>query len=396
MAWAYPMKWTPLQKFSITSGAALFLIGLGGIVSYFYAEREAVADRAVAQTNDNMRTAFRIVSLTTDAQMLTKAFVVRPDSITRRTLERTQSDVEDALDAMRRATEDNPHQRELLDDAAPFVAASFHEFRNTVAFRDRFGADSARRYLMRESSPNATDSLVAIVGQMRDEELRVLAELTRHQAQAGATTVRLIELGTMLTFLLAALALQPMRSGVAARLSSHFAALPDGANAEAITDARLRALNKLIHALAANRGDPTVGARMLVSLGTAPFAAAFAAVVVPNGAGGFSVLMSSDGAFDTVPPELARPIADTLRTAAFVKAESKAERERLFGPLATLDAHGAEGAVLCVPLWSDAIAKGVLLFAFDDDRDFSTDDLDYAATLGRLGGSAIAPRPFTS
>jgi hypothetical protein len=37
-----------------------------------------------------------------------------------------------------------------------------------------------------------------------------------------------------------------------------------------------------------------------------------------------------------------------------------------------------------------------LLFAFDGDRDFSTDDLDYAATLGRLGGNAVASRPLTS
>ena len=395
MARAYPMKWTPLQKFSITSGAALVLIGLGGLVSYFYAKREAVADEEVAQANESMRTAFRIVSLTSDAERLTKAFVVRPDSETRRTLERTQSDVEDALDAMRRDTEDNPHQRQMLDHAAPFVSASFREFRNTVAFRERAGADSAKRYLMRESSPNSADSLLALVGRMRDEELRVLAELTRHQSQAGATTVRLIQLGTMLTFLLAALALQPMRSGVAARLSSHFAAVEDGESAEAVTAARLQTLHKLIHALATAR-DPAVGARLLVSVGTAPLDATFAAVVVPNGAGSFTVLMSSDGAFDSVPTELARPIADTLRTAAFVKAESRAERERLFGPLAALDAHGANGAVLFVPLWSEAIAKGVLLFAFDDDRDFSPDDLDYAATLGRLGGNAVAFRPLTS
>jgi len=395
MAWVYPMKWTPLQKFSITSGAVLVLIGLGGVVSYFYASREAVADQAVAQANESMRTAFRIQSLTNDAERLTKAFVVRPDSETRRTLERTQSDVEDALDAMRRDTEDNPHQREMLDKAAPFVSASFREFRNTVAFRERAGADSAKRYLMRETSPNSADSLQALVGKMRDEELRVLAELTRHQSQAGANSVLLIQLGTVLTFLLAALALQPMRPGVAARLSTHFAAVADGSSAEAVTAARLRALHKLIHALAATR-DPAVGARLLVSVGTAPLDAAFAAVVVPNGAGSFTVLMSSDGAFDSVPSELARPIADTLRTAAFVKAESREAREKLFGTLASLDTHGATGAVLFVPLWSDAIAKGVLLFAFDDDRDFSNDDLDYAATLGRLGGNAVAPRPLTS
>ncbi len=383
------MNWTPLQKLSITTAAAFVLLGLGGVVAYYYASREAAATIAVAQTNDNMRAAYQIRTLTTDAERFTKAFVVRPDSATRRSLERTQSDVEDALDAMRRATEDNPRQRQLLNEAAPYVGASFREFRNTVAIRDRAGADSARRYLTRESPPNAADSLLSLAGQMREEELRVLAERTRYQVGTNAATLRLMQLGTVLTFLLAGLALQPMRPGLAARLTSHLTSGADGQPGERPSVARLRAIQTLLAALSTTR-DPAVGARHLVTIGTAPFSPAFSAVVAPNGAGGFSVLMASDGAFDVVPPELAPSIADTLRTAVFVKAESREARERQCGAQVSLDARGATGAALFVPLWSKAVAQGVLLIVFADDREFETDDLDYAAALGRLGGPAVS------
>ena len=214
------MRWTPLQKLSITSGAALILLGLGGVVSYYFAARLTASEKFVARTNQNIGSAFRIIAGTHDAERATKAYVVRGDSLERGALQAAQATVEDAIDAMNRASEDNPRQRRLLESLAPQVAASFGEFRATFAIRDRAGPDSARNFLMRGSPPHDTDTLMQIVNQMRDEELRVLAEHTRVLSTTGQTTLRVILLGTALTFLLAGLALQPMRAGVAARLTS--------------------------------------------------------------------------------------------------------------------------------------------------------------------------------
>jgi hypothetical protein len=125
-------------------------------------------------------------------------------------------------------------------------------------------------------------------------------------------------------------------------------------------------------------------------------AASFAAVCVPNGAGSFSVLASSDARFDAVSPELAQPIADALRTGEMGVAASRAERERRFGVLAALDTHGARGATLFVPLHSDAARGGVLVAARDEDLSFSDDELRFATTLGLLGSPALTSRPLTS
>ncbi len=214
------MRWTPLQRLSITSGAALTLLGLGGVVSFYYATRLTNSERLVARTNRNMAAASRIIVGTQDGQRATKAYVVRGDSLALGVLQMAQATVEDAIDAMDEASEDNPLERRLLESLAPQVAASFTEFRTTVAIRDHQGADSARKFLERGTPPLEIDSLRKIVDLMRDEELRVLAEHARHQSSTGTTTLRIILLGTALTFLLAGLALQPMRSGAAARLTS--------------------------------------------------------------------------------------------------------------------------------------------------------------------------------
>ncbi len=387
------MRWTPIQKLAVTGGAALLLLALSGALSYYYASRLLENDRAVGQANQNMGAAFRIVIATESAERATKAYVVRGDSTARSTLQAAQSLVEDAIDELGRSTEDNPHQRELLNRLSPVVAASFTEFRTTVAIRDHASADSARRFFSREIAAHEADSLVKIVGLMRDEELRVLAERARTQSTTGATARRVILLGTVLAFLLAMVALQPMRDAVAARLTLHLT--PSDVAAASDVAEHLQALHRLVAALAAVH-EPADGAHALVDAGASSFRATLAAVIVPNGAGGFSVLHATDTAFSTVSADLAAAVAETLRKGTLVTAASRAARERQFGTLAGLDSCGASGAVCFVPLSRDAVPTGVLLLAFVGDRTLDGDELSLAATLGRLGAAAVAPHSLNS
>ena len=392
------MALTPLQKLSVTGAAALVVLGLFGATSFYYASRLVEADRAVERANATMSAALHIAAGTKDGERATKAYVVRGDSTASAALRDAQSRVEDAVDAIGRASEDNPHQRSLLSALANQVSASFDEYRMTVSLRDRFGADSARRFLMHGMPPAEVDSLMRIVTHMREEELRVLAEQARQQSAQGMHAQRIILVGMALTFLLAGVALQPMRAGVARRLTSHLtkvdASSPELAGEPgnpASAAAQLRAVHGLVAALEMPH-DPATGARVFVEHGTGPLGAVLSAVIVPSGAGGFTVLASSDASFDSVSPELAPPVAEVLRTSAVSSAESLHARTRRYGTLAGLDARGATGAVLFVPMRRDNTVTGVWLVALADDHLFTEDELAFAATLGRLGGPAVASR----
>jgi CHASE3 domain sensor protein len=395
------MPLSPLQKISIYGGSALVVVGLFGAMSFYYASRLVAADRAVERANANMSSALHILASTNDGERAAKAYVVRPDSDALSALQQAQSRVEDALDAMRRPVEDNPHQARLLGALSQQVANVFSDFRQTATIRHRFGADSARRYFVRGVPPFEEDTMMRTVAHMREEELRVLAEQTRLQSLHGANAQRIILIGMALTFLLAGVALQPLRANVAARLTSRIARGYIGTServARAHAHSAREQLGALHDAVAAlnDARDPAMAARALVEHGVESLAASFAAVFVPNGAGGFTVLASSDARFDAVPLELAQPIADALRTGALGVAVSRAEREQRYGNLAALDTHGARGAVLFVPLRSDAAQGGVLLAARDEDLSFSDDELRFATTLGRLGGPAVVSRSLTS
>jgi hypothetical protein len=136
-------------------------------------------------------------------------------------------------------------------------------------------------------------------------------------------------------------------------------------------------------------------ARALVAA-TAPLNAALTAVLMPGGAGDLTVLAASHAAFDRVAPELSGPVREVLRTGAATMTESRAERDRLWGPQAGLDAVGAQGAVLLSPLTTGGTANGVLLVALVTESVFEDDVLNFTATLGRLGAQAMASHVSSS
>jgi CHASE3 domain sensor protein len=215
------MQLTSVQKLSMYIGAALIVLGIFGGMSYYFSSRLVESDRAVERANTNMSNAFRLMTARQEAERLAKAYVVRPDTATRRLLQSAQSQVEDAIDAMAKGTEDNPHQVRLMKELGTRAADSFESFRATLLVRDRAGPVAARRVLSRALPGIEADTLMAVVAHFRNEELRVLAEQTRLQSAHSETAQRIILFGMVLTFLLAAVALQPMRSDVSARLMTH-------------------------------------------------------------------------------------------------------------------------------------------------------------------------------
>lgn len=394
------MRLAPLQKLSIMAGVVLVALGVVVAVSYYYASRRAAADLVVERANANLSAAFRVVTARQEGERAAKAYVVRPDRASRAALQDAQAQVEDALDIMSRGTEDNPRQRALLGLLANGAASSFETFRTTVLMRDRAGADSARRFLSGEPSAAVSDSLMKVVSQMRDEELRVLAEQTRQQALFGATAQRLILIGMVFALMLAGLALQPLRDTVSARITSHLAReqitdaeeLTETARIHAaVATAQLTALHRLVASLADAR-DAAAGARAIANAAVDTLGATLAAVIVPDGADDLTVLAASDGSLVGVSPALARPVAEILRTGEAAMAESRSERERRWGEVAALDAHGVRGSVLLAPMTWNGTAAGVLVIGHADDHVFADDERTFTTTLGRLGGPVVASR----
>ena len=398
------MQFTWVQKLSIGTGAALGLLALMGFVSYVSIHQMIGGQQAVAATNTNISRLDVVVARTVDAENAQRGFVTTADEQYLEPLNAAFSDVEDAIQGLMKATEDDPDQRHNLDKLAPMVSKRFKEINAVIAMRKRAGLDSAVAALKGQSAVRGRDGIGPIATKMRDEELRVLGERTRAMTTTGSTALRVILGGSIFAFILALFALQPLRPSVERRLTQRLSQVLVAPLPElqlTMTEAARHAGDRLVRlqqVIAALNGPATKAdvAQALLTRGAPPLVASLGLVAVGD-TSSLTVLRALGDVVphlavgSTVPSNLVAPLAESLRTREPVVIESRAERSARFPSLARFSETGtSDGAFVAVPLVEDDNSYGALLLAFADNRVFSDDERAYLATLGRLGGQAIA------
>jgi CHASE3 domain sensor protein len=399
-----PMRFTWVQKLSIGTGAALGVLALMGFVSYVSIHQMIGGQEAVASTNQNIARLDAVVGRTVDAENAQRGFVSTGDAAYLEPLNAALSDVEDAVQGLMKATEDTPDQRRNLDKLAPMISKRFKEINAVIATRKRAGMDSAAKGLKAESSVRARDGIGPLVMRMREEEFRALGERTRVMTETGADALRVILGGSVFALILAFFALQPLRPSVERRLTNRLsqvlvAPLPE-LQLTTTEEARHAGdrLVRLQQVIAALNGPATQSlvAQALLSRGAPPLVASLGLVAVGDSTALTVVRALGDvvphlAVGSVIPSNLAAPLSESLRTRESIVIESRAERSGRFPALARFSESGtSDGAFVAVPLVDDDNAYGALLLAFSDNRVFSDDERAYLATLGRLGGQAIA------
>jgi CHASE3 domain sensor protein len=398
------MQFTWVQKLSIGTGAALGLLALMGFVSYVSIHQMIGGQQAVAATNQNIARLDAVVGRTVDAENAQRGFVTTGDAQYLEPLNSAFSDVEDAIQGLERATEDNPAQRSNLDKLAPMVSKRFKEINAVIATRKRSGLDSAAAALKIQSAVRGRDGIGPMAAKMREAELRVLGERTRAMTTTGDTALRVILGGSIFALILAIFALQPLRPSVERRLTQRLSQVLTAPLPElqlTMTEAARHAGDRLVRlqqVIAALNGPVTSSevAQALLTRGAPPLVASLGLVAVGD-TSSLTVLRALGDVVphlavgSIVPSNLSAPLAESLRTREPVVIESRAERSAKFPTLARFSETGtSDGAFVAVPLVEDDNSYGALLLAFADNRVFSDDERAYLATLGRLGGQAIA------
>ena len=213
------MQFTWVQKLSIGTGAALGLVALMGFVSYVSIHQMIGGQQAVAATNTNISRLDAAVSRTADAESAERGYVSTGDDQYLEPLNAAFSDVEDAIQGLNKATEDNPAQRRNLENLGVMVSRRFKEINAAIAIRKRLGADSAAKALKGQNAARGRDGIGPLASKMREVEFRVLGERTRVMNASGTNALRMILGGSMFALVLALFALQPLRPSVERRLT---------------------------------------------------------------------------------------------------------------------------------------------------------------------------------
>lgn len=397
------MAFTPVQKLSVGSGIALTVLAIVGLTTFLGISQMMGSEYAVANTNSAIATLDRVVTRTVDAENAQRGYLSTGNEAYLEPLDDAQNDVEYALDSLRSLTEDDPQQRRNLEQLAPLIATRFRDVRAGIMLRKRNGSEQAEKVLAAETAVRSRAGAGPIANKMRDEELRVLGERSRLMTDTGRRARRIILVGSLLALLLALISVQPIRPSVARQITERLSrALVMSSELQlTIQEAtrhagdRLVRLEQIVTAL----NDPMTPdevAHLLLQNGAPPFVASLGLVVQRRDTG-FVVLCSlgqadpalHDGA--VVPPEYLPPFLQAEQTTEPVVIESSGERAQLFPTLPRFSDSGtSDGAFVVAPLFANGTVHGVLLLAFASDRVFGDDERAYLATLGRLGGLALA------
>jgi len=220
----------------------------------------------------------------------------------------------------------------------------------------------------------------------------------------GETALDVILGGSTLALVLALAALQPLRPSVERRITQRLSQALSAPVPElqlTVNESARHAGDRLVRlqqVIAALNGRVTKSevAQALLTRGAPPLVASLGLVVVGEPSSLTVLRALGDvvehlGVGSQVPANLAAPFADALRTREPVVIESRAERSDHYPDLARFSRSGtSDGAFVVAPLVDEEGSNGAVLLAFADNRSFSDDERAYLATLGRLGGQAIA------
>lgn len=210
------MGFTPVQKLSITSGAAMVLLSAAGLVAYLSISQLVDVQQAATITNANIARLDRVLERTTAAEVAIRRFVSTGDRTAVAAVDSARNNLEYALDSIRVASEDHPEQRRNLDSLAPIIGAQFREIRQAQLIRTKVGRDAALKVL---GTAGGRKAAVIMIADMRNEEVRVLGERSRAMASSAKVTRVFIVGGSLFALVLALLALQPLRASVERRLT---------------------------------------------------------------------------------------------------------------------------------------------------------------------------------
>ncbi len=281
------MRFTWVQKLSIGTGAALGLLLLMGFVLYVSIHQMIGGQQAVAATNANISRLDAVVGRTVDAENAQRGYISTGDAEYLEPLNAAFSDVEDAVQGLNKATEDNPDQRRNLDALGAMVSRRFKEINAVIAPRKRLGADSAAKALKSQNAVRGRDGIGPLAAKMREEEFRVLGERTRAMNITGDTALRVILGGSIFALILALFALQPLRPSVERRLTQRLSQVLVAPLPElqlTMTEAARHAGDRLVRlqqVIAALNGPATRSdvAQALLSRGAPPLVASLGLVV---------------------------------------------------------------------------------------------------------------------
>jgi PAS domain S-box-containing protein len=211
------MKTSLEWKITLGFGVSVAMILVLGIVSH----KSVNQFIASAEWNDHTRqvlgTIAEIDDAITDVETTSRGYVISGDADYVRDWQAAVARVDPAVREVRSLTSDNPHQQQRLDRVETLLKAKLAVIRQTVEIRRDNGFEAAQRVVQAGESRKTMAEVQKAIGEMKDEERRLLTERAAEERASAQRTIAIITSGSAFGFVIVSLAGWMIRRDIVAR-----------------------------------------------------------------------------------------------------------------------------------------------------------------------------------
>ncbi len=202
-------------KVLLAYAVAIAILLAVGAFAYRSILESAASDRLVRQTQEVLENIEQVLVAVTEIEWSVRGFMLTGDDSYLEAYRASKLSAEQHVAAVRSQTEGNPEQQRWLPALEDLIAQRIRFAERAADLRRTGGLEAAVDTVRSGQGQQITASLRAIIGRLRDEELKVLtirgADATQHESQTKAILIFGTLLGLLIT---AAAAWSVQRDGV--------------------------------------------------------------------------------------------------------------------------------------------------------------------------------------
>jgi signal transduction histidine kinase len=217
---AGPMRRVPITSLrrkllaAFASAALVLIVGVAGLASVVSLRR---AYRAVGHTRQVIEAGGDLVQALTDAETGQRGYVITGADRYLSSFRAGAPHVTIALASLRQLTAGNAREQAWVDSLSVLSAAKIAELDSTIVLRRDSGFARAEAIVLTDRGRNYMLGAQRITGELRAEELALLAVRDQRQVQNAIITFLVIGAGSLVAFVLAAMITQSIRVDVELR-----------------------------------------------------------------------------------------------------------------------------------------------------------------------------------
>lgn len=199
------MRWSIGSKIGSGFGLALVALMVVGAVSFNSTAKLIDSADWVRHTHEVLGGLDDVLSGMKDAETGQRGYVITGETRYLTPYQGARELVDQKLRHLRELTSDNPIEQQRLTALEPEVNTKFAELQETIDLRRTKGFAAAAQEVLTDKGKNAMDSIRNLIGEMQEEETRLLAQRSAEEKARAHRTEMVIILGSLGAFMLLSL-----------------------------------------------------------------------------------------------------------------------------------------------------------------------------------------------